>query len=250
MENVIENRRMFIGPDEETEYFIGTPTAENIRNADWQYSKTYTDCLKEGIATSAEMADILRRRGIIGKDFDMRVKELSQNLSKLIGDLRLSTNNEEKSELALKVGAAREELFRWNQRLSGPMSNTCEQMSDDDRLQFLTSALIQDKKGTRIWVTYNEFKTSDDQVLTAKARYETMLFLQGYDADFLEKTPEASAMREVEESIRAEALNELAARQAEEDAKTITEAKVMEVGQSEEPTVISPSTKKPVKAKK
>lgn len=250
MENVIENRRMFIGPDEETEYFIGTPTAENIRNADWQYSKTYTDCLKEGIATSAEMADILRRRGIIGKDFDMRVKELSQNLSKLIGDLRLSTDNEEKSELALKVGAAREELFRWNQRLSGPMSNTCEQMSDDDRLQFLTSALIQDKKGTRIWATYDEFKTSDDQALAAKARYETMLFLQGYDADFLEKTPEARALREVEESIRVEALNELAARQAEEDAKVITEAKVMEAGQSEEPTVISPSTKKPVKAKK
>jgi len=250
MENVIENRRMFIGPDEETEYFIATPTAENIRNADWQYSKTYTDCLKEGIATSAEMADILRRRGIIGKDFDMRVKELSQNLNNLIGDLRLSTDNDEKSELALKVGAAREELFRWNQRLSGPMSNTCEQMSDDDRLQFLTSALIQDKKGSRIWATYDEFKTSDDQALAAKARYETMLFLQGYDADFLDKTPEARAMREVEESIRVEALNELAARQAEEDAKANAEAKVMEAGQSEEPAVISPSTKKPVKAKK
>ena len=255
MENVIENRRMFIGPDEETEYFIGTPTAENIRNADWQYSKTYTKCLTEGIATSAEMADILRKRGIIGKDFDMRVRELSTNLNDLIKELRAAETNDEKTDLAVRVSAARDELFRWNQRLSGPMSNTCEQIADDARLEFLTAAIIQDKKGNKIWSTYDEFLTSDSQPLTSKARYEAMLYLQGYDADFLEKTPEASAMREVEESIRTEAMVELSRVQQELDAES--KVKALSAGQSEDAvveevsqSVVTPTKKAPVKSKK
>jgi len=255
MDTVIENRRMFIGPDEETEYFIAAPTAENIRNADWQYSKTYTRCLTEGIATSAEMADILRKRGIIGKDFDMRVRELSVNLNALIAELRDTENNDDKTDLAVKVSAARDELFRWNQRLSGPMSNTCEQIADDSRLEFLTAAIIQDKKGNKIWNTYDEFLTYNNQPLTSKARYEAMLYLQGYDADFLEKTPEAIAMREVEDNMRAEALVELTKVHQELEAEAAV--KEMSASAVEEPVVEevvkpapTPTKKAPTKSKK
>ena len=250
MENIIETRRMFIGPDEETEYYIATPTAENIRNADWQYSKTYTECLKEGIATSAEMADILRRRGIVGKEFDMRAKELSTNLNTLIAELRSATSNDRKTDLAYEVSLAREELFRWNQRLSGPMSNTCEQMSDDDRLQYLTSVLVQDNKGHKIWSTYDEYKLSDNQALTSKARYETMLFLQGYDSNFLENTPEAVAMKEIEDDIRVSALKTLAEQQATANAKEASEEAAKDVTPVvEESETVIPS-KKTAKAKK
>jgi hypothetical protein len=217
MVEVNEDRRSFVGPDEETEYFISTPSAEDIRGADWQYSKTYTRCLNEGIVTSAEMTDILKRRGIIGNDYNMRVRELQNELNRRILALNDSTDNENKADLAVQVAECREELFQWNQRLSGPMSNTCEQISDDARLEYLTACIIEDKEGNRVWPEYEDFLAVKDQSLSMKARYEVMLFLQGYSSDFLEQTPEARAMKEIEAEIISKAAQEAADELEEED---------------------------------
>jgi hypothetical protein len=36
------NRRKFEAPDGKENYYIAMPTAEDIRGADWNYSKIYT----------------------------------------------------------------------------------------------------------------------------------------------------------------------------------------------------------------
>ena len=228
VEEVFEARRSFFSSDEETEYFIGTPSAEDIRGADWQYSKVYTKCLNEGIPTSSELMDILRRRGVVGDDFERRAQELSITLNELINRLNDTDNYNDKASLAVEVSQAREALFQWNQRLSGPMSNTCEQIADDSRLEYLTACILQNKDATKVWENYEKFLVSTDQSLTLKARYEVMLFLQGYDSNFLDNTPEARAMKEVEASILQEAaaaVEEEAAKQAAEEEVTVVKEK-------------------------
>lgn len=205
VDNEKENRRFFFGPDEETKYFVEPPTAEDIRGADWQYSKTFTQCLIEGITTSAEMIDILNRRGIIGPEFEQRVNELSRKLSEKISLLEATTDLTIKRELSLEVAKAREELFQWNQRLNGPMNNTAEQISDDARLEYLTSAMIVKEDGSKVWSSYPLYLKEKSQSLALRARFEVMLFLQGLDSDFLDQTPEAQAMREVEQDILSRA---------------------------------------------
>jgi len=197
----VDLRRSFDLDDEGDIYFIGVPTAENIRGADWQYSKTYTTSLVEGITTSAEMMDILMRRGIIGPEFEQRAKELIGVLNYKINKLEETTDMDLKRTLAVEVAMAREEVFQWNQRLNGPMSNTCEQIADDARLEFLTSCIIQKEDVSRVWSTFDAYKSEKNQQLAMKARFETMLYLQGLDSNFLENTPEAVAMREVETSV-------------------------------------------------
>lgn len=233
------DRRSFLSPDGEIEYFIGTPNAEDIRGADWHYSKIYTKCLNEGIPTSAELMDILKKRGIIGEHFTSRVTELHTTLSDLVSKLELATNNEEKAMYALKVAQTRETLFQWNQRLSGPMSNTCEQIADDARLEYLTSCIIQKEDGSKVWEDYNTFLVTSSQALTMKSRYEVMLYLQGYDSDFLEKTPEARAMKEIEADI---------IRKASEVTipveKAIDDTAVIEVSAIEEASVAEEKVKK------
>jgi len=223
--NDIDTRRSFYGPDEETQYFIANPNAEDIRGADWQYSKTYTRCLNEGITTSAEMMDILRRRGVVGGDYDKRAEELSTRLNDLIIRLGEAKTNEEKSSLAVEVAQAREALFQWNQRMSGPMSNTCEQIADDARLEYLTSCMVQYEDGTRVWKDHDDFLASNDQALTMKSRYEIMLFLQGYDSNFLDNTPESLAMKEVEEDIIKQASAVEESEDKSEKTKTSTKKK-------------------------
>jgi len=220
-------RRSFKGPgNEDTKYFIVAPTAEDIRGADWQYSKTYTNSLVEGITTSAEMMDILMRRGIIGPEFEQRARELALFLNEKITALEEETDLDTKRDLSIEVAIAREELFQWNQRLNGPMSNTCEQIADDSRLEYLTSRIVQNKEGTRVWDTFDAYKNEKEQNLATRARFETMLFLQGFDSDFIEQTPEARAMREVEEDVlaKARAAIDSARALAEEELKKEEEA--------------------------
>ena len=226
-EVIQEIRRSFLGPDGETKYYIEPPTAENVRGADWQYSKTYTQCLIEGITTSAEMMDILNRRGIVGPEFDQRANELSRNLGEAIVKLEACDNVMDKRELSIKVAQAREELFQWNQRLNGPMNNTAEQISDDARLEFLTSCMVVDEPKKRIWDSYDNYLKEKSQALALRARFEVMLYLQGLESDFLEQTPEARAMKEIQQEILERAQSVLKAaeivKQEEEEAKIIAQ---------------------------
>ena len=234
--------RKFMGADGITEYFISSPTAEDIRGADWQYSKTYTKCLVEGITTAAEMQDILMRRGIIGPEFEKRSNELATELSAKIDALQKATNSQEKAELAYKVATARDELFQWNQRLSAPLGNTCEQIADDARLEYLTSRLIVSDSGKRVWETFENYLNENEQSLSQQSRFETMLYLQGLDSKFLENTPEAVAMRELQEEASLQVVKDLAALVTEEPEDIISE-------ESDVLEATSDSTRKPTKKK-
>jgi len=226
-----DERRSFLGPDRVTTYYIAPPNAEDIRGADWHYSKMYTRSLVEGITTNAEMMDILRQRGIIGPEFEQRAAELRKELDEKLYTLDNTTDLEEKRKVSIEVYNAREELFQWNQRLSGPMNNTCEQISDDSRLEYLTSCMIQTEDGKRVWDSYDSFLKEKNENLAAlaiRARLEVMLYLQGLESDFLDKTPEAMAMREVEEDIIKRAEEALKAAEAivqEEEEIAEAEAK-------------------------
>jgi hypothetical protein len=221
-EEIKEIRREFLGPDEEIKYYIAAPTAEDVRGADWQYSKTYTKSLTEGITTNAEMMDILMQRGIVGPEFEQRATELTELLNEKIRELANATDVDEKRELAIEVSQFREELFQWNQRLNGPMSNTCEQMADDARLEYLTSCIVQTEDGTKVWKSYDDFLKEKSQALALRARFEVMLFLQGLESNFLEQTPEAQAMKEVENDAIEKAQAAYKAAQAiEEEEKEV-----------------------------
>lgn len=222
-----EEKRSFLGPDEETKYFISTPNAEIIRGADWVYSKTYTRCLQEGITTAAEMKDILVKRGIIGPEFEQRSSELVEILNENVAKLENAADMDEKREAAIEVANAREELFQWNQRLNGPMANTCEQIADDARLEYLTANMVITEDGENVWKSYEDYLAEKSQALALRARFEIMLYLQGLDSDFLEKTPEAMAMREIEGDLLSKAEEALKTAKAieEENAQAEKEEK-------------------------
>ena len=234
--------RSFFNIKKDTTYYIAAPTAEDIRGADWEYSKSYTKSLVAGITTTAEMTDILMRRGIIGPEFEKRSNELATELSAKIDALQKATNSQEKAELAYKVATARDELFQWNQRLSAPLGNTCEQIADDARLEYLTSRLIVDATGKRLWETFENYLTENEQSLAQQSRFETMLYLQGLDSKFLENTPEAVAMRELQEEASLQVVKDLASLVTEEpDANVSDEPEALEA--------TSDSIRKPVKKK-
>lgn len=247
---VDEDKRSFWGPDEVDVYYIIPPDTEDIRGADWNYSKMYTKCLLEGITTAAEMVEILQRRGIIGPEFEQRAMELTELLNEKITALDVAIDNDEKTDLAIGVANAREDLFQWNQRLNGPMSNTCEQMADDARLEYLTSCMVTDIDGGKLWNSYEGFLQEKSQALALKARFEVMLYLQGLNSDFLEQTPEAITMKEVRDDLTQKAKEALKIAEAIDEEKKVKEAKPKKKTTSKAKTAAKKTTNKTTSDKK
>lgn len=179
-------------------YYIKQPTAADIRDSDWNYSKIYSKSLVDGIYTSSEMRDILKKRGIIGPEYDKRAQELANMLETTLTNMYTLSLDDKKREAAEEAEGIRNEIFQWNHRLNGPMSNTCEQMADDAKLEFLTSRIIVSDKDKLVWEDYNAFLGDSNPVLPSRAKFEVMLYLQGLDSDFLDQVPEAVVLKDIE----------------------------------------------------
>ena len=183
--------------DEDKTFYLGMPTSEQIRQAEWHYSKIYNRALVEGVATTSEMVDILTKRGIYGPDYEKKLQELQVSIALKLADMQNADDNTSKMKLAREIQGLRDELYRWNQRITGPLSNSCEQMADDAKTEYLTSVVIQTEDGSTFWDDYEAFVTETNQGLALKSRFEVLLWLQGLDSDFLDKTPENETIRSI-----------------------------------------------------
>jgi len=216
LQEIFEDKRSFVMEDG-TKFYIESPTADEVRQADWHYSKTYNEAFLAGVTTLAQMEEILEDRKILGPEFEKKREELEITLNEKLAALEAAEDVQVKKELIDQVEAARAALYTHNRKASSPLSNTCEQLVSDARLEYLTAHMIVDESGNRVWSGYEDYKTTDKPGLAIRARYEIMLYLQGYDSDFLEKIPEAIARKELEEAEKAPAVLEEA---DEEKVKT------------------------------
>ena len=179
-------------------FFLQVPNSEQIRKAEWHYSKVYNKALVEGVATTSEMIDILTKRGLYGPDYEKKLQELQVAIALKIAEMNNEQEDDKQKEsLAREVQQLRDELYRWNQRITGPLSNSCEQMADDAKTEYLTSVSVYDVDGGLVWGSYDDFVAEENQGLALKARFEVLLWLQGLDADFLDKTPENKVLRDL-----------------------------------------------------
>lgn len=215
VKDILDRRREFIFEPQEGEsehYFIADPTGEDVRKADWQYSKIFNQALADGFPTQAQMIDVLKARGIISDDYTKEVEqtriELATALFRLENLLPDATDFE-REQAAIEVAALRDKLFRLNQRVNGPLANTCENLAEDARIEFLTARIIQKKDGTKVWSDFEAYRATDNTPLTVKARFEVMLWLQGLESNFLEKTPEQETLRAVAQKRIEDTLQKL-----------------------------------------
>jgi hypothetical protein len=222
VKDALETRRTFIvnTDDEDIPYFIAQPNAADIRKADWQYSKIYNQAIVDGFLTQAQMVDLLKEKGILSDDYAERVEGtrigLASELFKL-ENLKDESSEIDREFIALEIARLRDELFSLNQQVNGPMGNTCENLAEDARTEFLTSRIVQVKDGSRLWDDYDDYQNEENSTLSVKSRFEVMLWIQGLDSNFLENTPEQTALRSIAQDRLDRALADAKATAAESD---------------------------------
>ena len=176
------------------------------------------------------MVDLLKKQGVISEDYATEVEETRSRLAAEIYKLEAlpeSSADADKEEAALSVAATRDELFRLNQRVNGPMGNTCENISEDARVEFLTSRVLQLQDGSKLWEDFDAYLNEENTALSVKSRFEVMLWMQGLNSDFIENTPEQQTLREVNQKRVETALSSLKVeREAAEDEEAPKEAEV------------------------
>jgi hypothetical protein len=222
IQDIFEDKRSFIHDGEK--YYIDNASIDAVRQADWHYAKSFNDALMAGVATAAQMEDILEERGITGKKYEERKREIIEELNSKVEELEQAKTLEEKKLLAEEVEDVRNKLLRHNQKQSSPQSQCTESLAEDARAEFLTAMMVKDSDGNLVWDGYEDYKTTDKMALAVAARYNVMLYLQGFPSNFMELLPEAIAMKEAEEE----------------------EQRLLEASGTED----SVSSKKPVKKKK
>ncbi len=227
VKEVLDGRREFTleTPDNEIiHYFIASPSGEDIRKSDWQYSKVFNQAIVDGFLTTSQMLAVLEEKDIITDAYSQNVENVRISLGAELFKLEslLENATEEVRELtALEVSRLRDELFQLNQRVNGPMANTCENLAEDARTDFLTSRVIQKQDGTKLWEDYDAFRQDENPALGIKSRFEVMLWLQGLESNFLENTPEQTVLREIAQIRLNRALEEA---EAEIDAEQAAKA--------------------------
>lgn len=228
VKQILDNRRSFIfeTPDgDQKTYFIADPSGEDIRKADWNYSKVFNQAMADGFPTQAQMLEILRDRGIISDEYTTDVEQARIRLAAALfrlENLEDDAEDSDKENLAVEVANYRDTLFRLNQRVNGPLGNTCENLAEDARTEYLTSRIIQHQDGSRVWPLFDDYLSENQTGLCIKSRFEVMLWLQGLDSNFLENSPEQAALRQITQRRLEGALakvNEI----AEEEAPVVEE---------------------------
>lgn len=207
--------------EENQSYFIASPTGEDIRKADWQYSKVYNRAIVDGFLTQAQMVNLLKDKGIINDEYTDRLETVRSSLAAelfKLDNLDKEVLDEHKEAIALEVAGLRDELFQMNQMVNGPLGNTCENLAEDARTEFLTSRIVQKKDGKSLWSDFEAYQTEANTNLSVKSRFEVMLWMQGLGSDFLENTPEQAALREIAQARLEKALAEVSAESEAADA--------------------------------
>lgn len=205
VKELLDARREFtyqkLGSEDEELYYIGTPSGEDIRKADWEYSKIYAQAITDKLLTQAQMADALKEAGILSDEYEAEVEQaritLGAELFRL-ENLMEDAEPDEREANAREVSRLRDDLFLLNQRVNGPMANTCENLAEDARTDFLTSRIVENKDGTRVWESYVTYRADENTGFTVRSRFEVMLWMQGLESNFLENTPEQRTLRALE----------------------------------------------------
>lgn len=185
--------------------FVVFPTIEENRLADIEYSKTYNQCIKEGLPFVSELEKTLKDRGIFGQEQEQKFREIQSKLEDLIPRLQTERDAERRSRLSAEYKAVKLELYHLNTERSRHLIHSVETKCDEAKIAFLVCRSTQNEDGSLYWKTMEEFKNETDQSLVQSAAYNFLSLVNNLSDNFFDEVPELIAIEEAVEKPAEEA---------------------------------------------
>ena len=175
--------------------YVSRPSAQAIRKADIYRAKIWNECLDEGIKTKEELAVVMEKRGIWGKDQQKEEIEIVENLAKLEKQLYLCDGKKKipidnGKKIAIQMRVLRNTLRQLLIEKNNFEQNTAENIADNARFDYLVSACSFYENGQKVYKDIAEYndKASDDVSFALAGALAEMMY--SYNPDDENSLPE------------------------------------------------------------
>ena len=176
-------------------FYVSRPSAQAIRKADIYRAKIWNECLDEGIKTKEELAVVMEKRGIWGKDQQKEEIEIVESLAKLekqlyLGDGKKKIPIDDGKKIAIQMRVLRNSLRQLLIEKNNFEQNTAESIADNARFDYLVSACSFYENGQKVYKDIAEYndKASDDVSFALAGALAEMMY--SYNPDDENSLPE------------------------------------------------------------
>jgi len=203
-------------------YLIVSPTAFDIRDADWKYSAAYSLAIREGLITNKQMAQKLYDHG---HRRDVKLfTEYYEELDRLEKELEKEEDKALRQVLALQLKDIRDSLYAEESELREPFNYTAEKASEERKIDFLVSRMVCGEKGTLLWEDTDGFLNETNYPLAEEAKYHVLMWYHGLNEDWEKDLPESKVLEQMAtDYLKAteEEIKQLELEEAEEKTEVV-----------------------------
>lgn len=205
MQKKPEIKRQFevIDNGEKTTLGICSPTQRALQEAAMKYSKIFSDAVRQGFLLNTEVEKIIKDRGIWGPEKQKEIEGVVEEIEIKEGFIKDETvPKEDKIKIAYELINLRDKKFKMQREINTIYNNTAENRAEEARLQFLTSqCIVRVPNCEKFFRNYEDFIEKSGTPAAGEAVYQLITFMNGLDADFLDKLPESPYIKEEQEKI-------------------------------------------------
>jgi hypothetical protein len=166
---------------------VARPNQHQVIEADKQYRVAYSKCLRAGILTHAEVDRYIKDNNIWVDDDNKKLIEVQDGLNKIVEELK-KKDYKDLNEGRLKAWMAqqkRDELWKLSRKVGSIYDNTCENASDEIRMQHLCVLTVMKEDGSAFFKDFDDFCNRANEDSTADALRQALTFHSRLKANFI-----------------------------------------------------------------
>ena len=162
-------------------YIFTMPTIGQSNAADLEYSKAYTDAIKNGLLPRAVLAKDFKEKGIWTDKDNEDLDTILEKLQEQMAILRTAIDQEEKEKAKLALRRIDYEYQELHTRRIVTFQHSCDSKGEAARLLELTWRCALDEKKQPIWKSKEEFLTEQDSGFISELVKELLIFTNGLE---------------------------------------------------------------------
>jgi hypothetical protein len=179
---------------EDKEYIIVKPSVNVVREAKFRYSKAFTSALKQGLYTRKKLESLLRTgdQDILKEHYETR----EENIRKAL-EIQLQISQESDPDKLEKLGFElqylRRAMIQEDVYIDRLFSNTADQIAEEERMDYITSQVVCNKDGSRVWDSFSSMLEEERFEFIEHCKYQVMCWNYGLSTKDEVKEPEQEA---------------------------------------------------------
>jgi len=181
------------------------PSPKVIREAKMENTKSFTEAIKRGIYTKKKLELVLKSGEInVIEDYIIKRTELLNQYNLAKDQSELTNSPEELETYANLLTIYKQRVIQEDLSMNNVFANTADQIAEEDKINFLTSELIVDEFGNKLWKSTEDFLNDNNFELLELCKYQVICWTYGLSPDATPVDPASEALIIKAQNLRLE----------------------------------------------